>query len=145
MVRLMENWIFKRTVMRKVSENARWEREQKQSDPDQIFLSSSEKLGHRAWSSGSRELFCAFVLCHHAIKTRWTSAAKRWPSDSRYISLSQPQPRRTDSPFTWTDFCSCANLFSSRCLMTQCWCTHVSAYMCAAITQSSSNISLPAI
>lgn len=103
----------------------------------------------RNWGIGRGQVALenSFVLSCCAI-TRSKLVGRVQQRDGRAIpaiSLSQPQPRRTDSPFTWTDFCSCANLFSSRCIMTQCWCTHVSAYMCAAITQSSSNISLPAI
>ena len=66
------------------------EREREQSDPDQIFLSSSEKLGHRAWSSGSRDSVRFRVVPSRDQNS--LDECKRWPSDSRYPWVSPTSP-----------------------------------------------------
>jgi hypothetical protein len=74
---------FSSEPVRKVSENATSEREREQSDPDQNFLSSFEKLGHRAWSSGSLETLVYFRVVPSRDQNS-LDECKRWPSDSRY-------------------------------------------------------------
>lgn len=91
----------------------------------------------RGLKRGSQDSLCVYSLACCAITRSTTHTQKkgkkrvgRVQRDGQAIPAipESAQPRRTDSPFTWTGPLARALIYFHD-VMTYCWCTHVSAYM----------------